>query len=87
MNPAEHSSDFDPVAPLPLLNGTRLHESSRTSMSTNAGASGQAEMQLTTGRLTLDVERGALLIRFSGHGTAVANDRQFRSPRRGREGL
>jgi len=54
----------------PLL-GAQIHESQRTSLSTNVDANGKTRRLLQTSKLELNWCHGELLIRFTGSAVAL----------------
>lgn len=55
---------FEPVAPLLIADGTQLHESTRTAISTNVEPCGARSMAIATTRMQMHVREGTLEIRF-----------------------
>jgi len=55
----------------PLL-GAPIHESQRTTLSTNVDANGKTKRLLQTSKLELNWCHGELLIRFTGSAVALA---------------
>ena len=58
--------NFEPVEPLALAQGTCLHESSRTTLSSNA-VDGVRTVLVVSSRMDMHVVDGALEVRFARH--------------------
>lgn len=62
----KNSKQFEPVEPLQLAQGTCLHESSRTALSSNA-ANGVRSVLVVSSRMAMHVVDGVLEVRFARH--------------------
>lgn len=61
----DRKQTFEPVQPLPFMDGTELHSSMRTSMRTNVDQCGRQAVTVENSRLQMSVESGQLKIRFA----------------------
>lgn len=62
-----NKENFEPVAALQMEDGTELHSSSRTAMSTNTDPCGTRVLSVATSSLALQVVGGELVVRFQRH--------------------
>ena len=61
-----NSKHFEPVEPLQLAEGTCLHESAHSTLSSNAG-DGVRSVLVISSRMSMHVAGGALEVRFKRH--------------------